>query len=273
MTSFLWLPALTKAASTAMIVVLASALAERLGPFWGALVTSLPISTGPAYVFLALEQDATFLAASLLSSFAAHAATALFMVTYGLLARRHSLWRSLLPAVLAWALGGYAILQVAWTPLSALVLNLVVYAACLAVLRPRPLAPGDLRAAPRRRWYDLPARAAAVAGFVLLVVAASSVLGPEATGLVAIYPIGMTCLSVILHPRIGGPAMSLLVATSLRAMLGFGAMLLVVHLLVQPWGVPAAMAAGLAVSLAWSAVLMLARRRPGPPKRSQMLRR
>lgn len=268
MTSFLWLPALTKAASTALIVVLASALAERLGPFWGALVTSLPISTGPAYVFLALEHDAAFLAASLLSSFAAHAATALFMVTYGLLARRHSLWRSLLPAVLAWALGGYAILQVAWTPLSALALNLVVYAACLALLRPRPLAPGELRASPRRRWYDLPARAAAVAVFVLLVVAASSVMGPEATGLIAIYPIGMTCLSVILHPRIGGPAMSLLVATSLRAMLGFGAMLLAVHLLVQPWGVPAAMVAGLAVSLAWSAVLMAARRRPArPPKR------
>jgi uncharacterized membrane protein (GlpM family) len=260
MTSFLWLPLLTKAASTALLVVLASATAERLGPFWGALVASLPVSTGPAYVFLALQHDPGFLAASALSSFAAHPATALFLVTYGLLARHTTLWRSLGPALLAWLAGGYAILQFTWTPLSALVLNVIVYAIGLAVLRPQHPAPGEARPAPPRRWYELPARAVAVALFVTLVVLASSLLGPQATGLVAIFPIGMTCLAIILHPRLGGAATSLMVASSLRAMLGFGGMILVVHLAIEPLGVVAAMLAGLLVSLSWSAWLMLRHR-------------
>lgn len=260
MTSFLWLPTLTKAASTALLVVTASALAEKLGPFWGALVASLPVSTGPAYVFLALQHDATFVAESLLSSFAAHAATGAFMTTYGLLARRHTLGRSLGPAMLVWLVVGYATLQMAWTPLSALALNVVVYAACLTALRPRHPRPGEIRPAPRRRWYELPCRAAAVALFVIVVVAASNMLGPQATGLVAIFPIGTVCLAVILQPRLGGVATSLMAASSLRAMVGFGGMLLVAHLAIPAWGVVTGMLAGLAVSLFWSALLLLAHR-------------
>jgi hypothetical protein len=86
------LPVLVKAASTALIVVSASVLAEAIGPFWGGLVTSLPISTGPTYVFLSLGHDTGFLAASALASFAANAATAAFLVFHALTAPRLRGW-------------------------------------------------------------------------------------------------------------------------------------------------------------------------------------
>ena len=48
-------------------VVLASRAAERAGPLVGALVATLPISAGPAYLFLALDHGPAFLAESALA--------------------------------------------------------------------------------------------------------------------------------------------------------------------------------------------------------------
>ena len=42
MTAMVWLPTLVRALATGLLVVSASAVAEALGPFWGALIASLP---------------------------------------------------------------------------------------------------------------------------------------------------------------------------------------------------------------------------------------
>ena len=47
------LPLLLKMGLAAMIVVLASLAVERTGPMIGALIATLPVAGGPAYVFLA----------------------------------------------------------------------------------------------------------------------------------------------------------------------------------------------------------------------------
>src|SRR5579883_1439902 len=56
-----------KLAITAAFVVGAARTAERAGPLIGAMVATLPIAAGPAYVFLALDHDASFIAASALA--------------------------------------------------------------------------------------------------------------------------------------------------------------------------------------------------------------
>ncbi len=265
MTAAVWLPVLVKALATALIVVSASAIAEVLGPFWGALIASLPVSAGPAYVFLAMRHGADFVAASALSSFAANAATGLFLIVYAVLAGRVPAWPALGFAVLAWLAGSFATRQVAWTPAAALLVNGIVYGAGFVLLN--RVGSGDRGAAApaRRRWFDLPVRAVAVAGFVSVVVAVSSVLGPDATGIAAVFPISLISLIVIVRPRIGGPAASLLAANALRAMLGFGLVLLTLHLAIRPFGAVAALVIAGGVSAAWSAGLLLLRtpRRPG----------
>ncbi len=127
MTAIVWLPPLVRALATALLVVLASALAESLGPFWGASIASLPISAGPAYVFLAMQHDADYVAESALSSCAANAATGLFLIVYGLQSRSESLWRSLGAAIVAWLAASLATRQIMWTPATATLLNLAVY--------------------------------------------------------------------------------------------------------------------------------------------------
>ena len=242
----------------------ASVVAEALGPFWGALVATLPVSTGPAYVFLAMQHGADFVAASALSSLAANAAVGLFLMTYAALAQSASPWRSLGAAVLVWVVASLATQQVAWTPLAAVLLNLATYGAGFALLSVAPGTGAGPAPPARRRPMDLPLRAVAVAAFVSLVVAMSGALGPRATGIAAVFPIGLISLLAIVRPRIGGPASALLAANLLRPMLGFGAMLLVLHLAAQPWGVVAALLLALLASLSWSAGLLLLRRRGQP---------
>lgn len=257
MSAIFWLPPLVKALTTALLVVGASLAAEALGPFWGALIASLPVSAGPAYVFLAMQHGDAFLAASALGSCAANASTGLFLIVYGLLANKVSPWRGLGAAVLAWLMASLALHQVVWTPTTALLLNVAVYGTGFVVLRDLRGGTPDAAALVRRRWFDLMSRALAVAAFVSFVIAASSILGPNATGFAAVFPVSLISLIVIVRPRIGGPASSVMAANALRAMLGFGVMLLVLHLAVRPMGAPVALAAALLVSALWSSGLLL----------------
>jgi hypothetical protein len=77
-----------KMAISAGLVVAAAAIAERAGPLLGALVATLPISAGPAYVFVSLDHGPAFIAASALASLVMNAATTLLALTYVLLAQR-----------------------------------------------------------------------------------------------------------------------------------------------------------------------------------------
>jgi hypothetical protein len=259
-----WLPILVKAVSTAMVVVIASLIAEAIGPFWGALLASLPVSAGPAYLFLAMQHDGDFVAASALSSFAANAATGVFLITYSLLAGRFSAWWSLGVALTIWLIASLAIEPIPWIPATAMLLNLIVYGAgFLLAGSVRPVQPRS-GAATIRQWFDLPLRAGIVAVFVSGVTLASSALGPEATGIAAVFPISLTCLIAILQPRIGGPASALLAAMALRAMIGFGLALLTLHLAIRPLGTTLALLAALLVSVSWCAGLLVMKKRSRP---------
>ena len=90
----IWLPILTKAGCTAFCVVFAASMAQRLGPFWGGLIATLPVSSGPAYVLLAMEHDAAFIETGSLGGYAANVATAVYLAIYGRLAAKQSPWRS-----------------------------------------------------------------------------------------------------------------------------------------------------------------------------------
>ena len=81
-------------AVAAAFVVSASVITERSGPVIGALVATLPISAGPAYVFLALDHDASFIAEGALASLPVNAATICMGLAYAVLAQRFSMWIS-----------------------------------------------------------------------------------------------------------------------------------------------------------------------------------
>jgi uncharacterized membrane protein (GlpM family) len=252
---------LARAAVSASVVVTATVVAEASGPFWGGLIVSLPIGAGPAYAMLALQHDAAFIAASALGSFESNAATFVLLAALALLAPRVHWGWALGGAICAWVLSVLLIRQVAWDVAGACVLNLAVVLVCLALTRSVPPGAEAPRGPIRRRWFELPMRAALVGLMVGGVVTGSRALGPTLTGMAAVFPVAFTSFAFLVLPRAGGTVGAAIMVSALRAMPGFALALLTLHLAAVPLGVGAALAVALLPSLGWSVMLMVGRGR------------
>jgi hypothetical protein len=236
-------------AVTAAFVVSASMITERTGAVIGALVATLPISAGPSYVFLALDHDTAFIAESALASLPINAPTIFFALTYVVLAQRHSTLVSCVGAVPVWI--ALAVLErtVQWSLAGGLFANAVAFAICLPLLRrfrhvKMPLI--------TRRWYDIPLRASLVAALVATVVTLSRWVGPSVSGTIALFPVVLTSMILILHPRIGGPATAALIANSGWGLLGFGVAVAVLQVAVLRFGSPVALSLALLTCVTWN---------------------
>src|ERR1700760_4875643 len=113
-----WFSLILKMAVTAGFVIAAAMVAERAGAAIGAIVATLPIAAGPAYVFVALDHNADFISASAIGSIAAHAATAVFSLVFILLAQRTRMVVSVGAAVAVWFIVAFLLRSVQWTFLS-----------------------------------------------------------------------------------------------------------------------------------------------------------
>jgi len=247
-----------KMLATAGIVVGASVMTERAGPLIGALIVTLPISAGPAYLFLSLDHDSDFIAASALGSLATNAVTAVFASVYVMLARNFSWWVSITVALAVWLALVLLARSLDWTLLRAGMLNVVVYAVCLrltARFRHAAMAPTA------RRWYDLPLRTALVCTLVVTVLVLSTQLGPVATGVLAVFPIALTSTILIFHPRLGGEVAGAIIANCLIGLVGFGLALAALYLSARTLGSAAALTIWLAVCLTWNLTIFMVRRR------------
>ncbi len=258
--SAFWLSLILKMAVTAGFVVAAAMVTERAGPVIGALVATLPIAAAPAYFFLALDHDAAFIAQSALGSIAAHTATGVFAVVYAMLAQRRSMAVSVAGALGGWFAIALLMRRVDWAFPALAAVNLAVFGVCVALAecyRHAAMPPVA------RRWYDVPLRAAMVAGLVAAVVGLSNRVGPMFTGLLAIFPIVMTCLMLIFHPRVGGPATAALISNTLWGLVGLSVALFVLHLVTVPLGTATGLSLALVTSVAWNFGVWRLRRRFG----------
>lgn len=258
-----WSELALKMALTAAVVVAASVVVERSGAFLGALIASLPTAAGAAYVILAAEHPASFIAASAVGSVASDTTVSIFCATYTLLAQRRGLILSLGLATAVWFAAASALRLISWTPLSAVVLNAAVFAVTI------PLSRGYRTVGPPPKFlrtkFDVPLRALAAAIVVAAVTTASYRIGSFASGVFALFPIILGSSIVILHPRVGGKAAASMTAHAQIALIGLVLGFLVVHFLAEPLGSWWALAIGLLVCIAWSGILWLVRARKRVP--------
>ncbi len=255
-----WIMLVAKMTTTAVVVVAASRLVERAGPFLGAMIATLPISAGPSYIFLAAEHGAEFVHRAALTSLATNAATFGFGALYALLARRAPLWFALGVSFGLWIVAALAIVATPWTFAAAGLLNVAAFVpAYLATRDCRATAPGR---PPQTRWWDIPFRAALVMSLVGLTVVVGRFLGAAAAGVAALVPIVLFSLAIILQPRIGGVGASAVISHALPGLVGFGVAVAVLHLATLPLGAPLALALALCVCIFWNLGLALARHVP-----------
>ena len=250
-------PLLLRMVLVGIFVMMVALVAERLGPFFGGMIASLPLYTGPVYLLLALEHDAAYFAATTVASVAICAAIPVFVLVYALLARtQNALW-SVLGAVLAWGAIGVIVQARAWTLPEALLFLAPIYAVAL------PLAQGFTRGVAirraGRRWSDLVVRGIAVAGLTGIVVVASQHVPPAVTGVLSVMPILMASLILVMHPRVGGAGTAALMANTLGGIVGMVLAFSTIHLTVQWIGVWPSLAIGLAITVSWNVMLIMLR--------------
>jgi hypothetical protein len=247
-----------KMAATAAVVVTASLIAERVGALIGAMIATLPIAAGPAYILLALDHDAQFIADSTVASLAVHAATGVFGIAYVLAAQRYAFGVTIAISLGSWLGCALLIRSTPWSLTGAIVLCVATYAVCVWIAQRYLHARVPVI---RRRWFDIPLRAVLVAVLVGTVVMLGANAGPKLTGIFAVFPIVMLSLMLILHPRIGGTATAAIIANTMWGLVGFGAAILALHLAVVSFGAPLALALALLVSVATNILIFVLRRR------------
>jgi hypothetical protein len=249
---------IVKMAITAGFVLAATVTAERAGPLVGGLVATLPLGAGPVYVFLALDHGAQFIAASAVNSLAINTVNVIFALTYALLAQKRPLAVSLPVAMLVWVALAWTAHEIQWSLPAAILLNIVVLGVCIALARPLRHVP-----IPRvhARWYDLAMRAGLVALLVGVTVTLSFRIGPDGSGILAVFPIILISVMLILHRRVGGKPTAAVMAYAVTGLVGFAFACVVLHFTAEPLGAPIGLALALSTSVAWGLLVYGARRR------------
>jgi hypothetical protein len=246
-----------KMAVAAAFVVTASFVAERAGALVGAMVVTLPIATGPAYILLALDHGAAFIADSTVASLAVHAASGIFGMAYVLAAQQRSFAVTIAVAVATWIACAIVVRAIAWSVSGAILLNVAAFGVCV------PLAQRYLHVRMpliTRRWFDVPLRASLVAALVGTVVMLGDSGGPQLAGMFAVFPIVMLSIMLILHPRIGGVATAAIIANAMWGLVGFALAVLTLHVTAVQFGAPLALASALAVSVGVNCIIFMVRR-------------
>jgi hypothetical protein len=247
-----------KMAVTAAFVVGASIIAEKSGPAIGAMIATLPIAAAPAYIILSFDHDSAFIANGAIGSLAANAITGIYSLIYAFLAQRWGLLISLGAALAAWFSLGFVAISMPWSVVTVTIFNIVVFAVCI----PLVMHYCHVKMQPtRRRWFDIPLRASLVAFNVAVVVTLSSQVGPAVTGQFAVFPIVLSSLILIFHPRIGGPATAALIANGVWGLAGFSVALVVLQLAAAQFGTWPAYGLSLATSIVWNFTVWSIRRR------------
>jgi hypothetical protein len=251
-------PLILRLVTVIVLVVGAAHAAERAGPLWGSIIATLPVAVGPAYVMLALDHNAGFIAESALASLASHMGLAAFLLVYVKLAPRFPSLPSLAGALLAWIAAALLPRIRPGTLPTAIVANMAAFGLAIYATRDAMAYKPPRAGAPRA--YELPLRALLVGALVIGVVAFSNALGPAFTGIVATAPVVLTSLALILHPRLGGKGVAAVMAGSVRALPGLGFGYAVLCLAAERMHIGLALTLALLVTLCWPVGLVLRQR-------------
>ena len=249
----LWIQIAFKVLIAASVVVTASVVAEKSGPFAGGLILALPVSIGPAYALLALQASPQFISESGLGSLASNVMVGAYVVTYLALALHVPLAVSLGSAVAVWLAGVFVLKSLALSPALLLTLNLLSFALFI------PLSRKALSSAPPaarvRRWFALPLRALLVGMLVGTTLTVSALIGSAWTGIVMAFPVTLTSSILIMQPAIGTLATRALMASVIRGLAPFTLAYWLIYACAVPLGTWPALGLALLSILVWVGLL------------------
>ena len=239
------------------LVVGASLAGRRWGSAVSGILVAIPIVLGPILLIIAIEQGERFGAEAATSSLLAMVALAVYVVVFER-AGRTLRWE--VTTLLGWAAFlavALAVSQLDVAPVPALIVACAAFALALRVTPP-PTSPAGPRTPPP--VWDLPARAVATAVLIVAVTGAADGLGPALAGALSPFPVATTVVAAFVLAQDGPVAATGMLRGFLRAIFGTVAFCFLVAVLLEPLGIAAAFAIGLAGTLAVQVVVLLSER-------------
>lgn len=222
-------------------IVLITLAARRWGPQVAGVMAGFPLVAGPILFFIDLEQGHAFAAVAATATVSAVTAAVAFGFAYAWTSRFHTWWLSLLLALMTWFITAFALAQ--WQPSLAIALIVTLSVLWLA---PRALpTAATVDAAKPTSYGELLARMAAGALLVGAVTTAAAALGSRWSGLLAMFPVLASVLSVFSHRSQGSAYVAHLLRGMVKGYYSFTAFCVTLALLLPEAGTVTAFFAGL----------------------------
>ncbi len=240
-----------------MLIGFVSIAGRRWGPTVGGWLVSLPLTSAPVILFLAIEQGTTFATSAAQNTLMGIISVASFCLVYYWFSFRFGWQLSMLAGWIAF----FALTFIEESVILSLFFSFAIVTVFLIVvltLMPKSQSK-DLAIIPPR--WDTPLRMLVATGFVLGLTGAASILGPQLSGLLAPFPMFTTILAVFTHHFQGAHFTRRLLRAVVAGSFTFVTFFLVISLLVNRWGIAVAFGLALLAALAThSASLFLIRR-------------
>jgi hypothetical protein len=218
---------------TPMLIWLVSMAGRRWGSVVSGLLIGLPLTSGPISLVFAFEHGAGFSASAAVGTLAGEMSVCLFCLVFASVAQRANWVVSMFSGIVVILLSTWLWSLVNWQLLS---VTLSVVALTLAVVSLIPYRSYAGTPVVPPRW-DLPARMVLTTGFMLLLTAVASSLGPKLSGLIAPFPIFTIVFASFTHARQGPQAASNLLRGIVLSAAGFIVFFLVVGAALPQFGI------------------------------------
>jgi hypothetical protein len=235
-----------------LLVAAATLAAHKWGPRVGGLLLGLPLTTGPIFLLLAIDQGRDFAAGATVGILFGLIGLAAFAVAYAAASGRTGWAVSLASASVAFfvfsagarRLGGDVVIAglAAW---------LALMLAASLIRRPEL---GTARAA--HPWRDLWVRMVAVAALTLAITTAAARLGPILSGIVGTYPVAITIVITFTDSQFGRNAALDMLRGSVLSWISFTSCFVVIGLLLEALGVALAIGLGVLAAVATSVLVL-----------------
>jgi hypothetical protein len=258
----LWL----KLALTPLLIGGASYAGRRWGEGIGGWLVGLPLTSAPVAFFLALDQDAAFVAAFAHGSLLGVVAETMFALGYGLAAARGPWPLGVAAGTLMFALATVAVADVG---LGLVILFLIGNAVLALALFAFPRGSPAPAVRPRPQW-DIPARMLVATLLVLGLTQAAPALGARLAGIFSSFPVFASTLAVFAHRQQDAGAAVSVLRGLLFGLFGYTGFFLALGLAIEPAGLAPAFTAAILVNLSVQGLTLWVLRRPrtGAPSRS-----
>ncbi len=240
-----------------LLIGLVSIASRRWGPAVGGWLVSLPLTSAPVILFLAIDQGTAFASSAAQDTMLGIISVASFCLVYCWFSFRFGWQLSMLAGWIAF----FALTFIEESVIFSLFFSLAIVTVFLIVvltLMPKSQSK-DLAITPSK--WDTPLRMLVATGFVLGLTGAASILGPQLSGLLAPFPMFTTILAVFTHHFQGAHFTRRLLRAVVAGSFTFVTFFLVISLLVNRWGIAVAFCLALLAALATHSALLLVIRR------------